>query len=83
MSERMASSTSEIEIYVPLLNEGTEVLRPTTGIVLQPGVARLVVARDYRPEVEQWEFLPGTTVKYVKETRGGRELFVARQRSLE
>jgi hypothetical protein len=31
MSAETASSTRLIDIYVPLLNEGTDVLRPTKG----------------------------------------------------
>jgi hypothetical protein len=73
-------STNEVEIYVPLRNEGTEVLRPTAGIVLEPDVVRVVATQDYDPDVEEWEFLPGSTVRCVKELRGGREIPVARQR---
>jgi hypothetical protein len=73
-------STNEIEIYVPLLNEGTDVLRPTSGIVLEPDVVRVVATRDYDPDVEEWEFLPGSRVRCVKEFRGGREILVARHR---
>ena len=80
MSEQMVSSTNEIQIYVPLLNEGTDVLRPTTGIVLEPNVVRVGATRDYDPEIETWAFLPGSTVRCVKEVRGGREILVARQR---
>ncbi len=50
------------EIYVALLDEGTDVWRPvpawrvddSTYIVLRPGW--------YDPEDERWEFPPGTTV---------------------
>jgi hypothetical protein len=80
MSEETALSTREVEVYIPLLNEGTDVLRPTTGIVLEPNIVRVVATRDYDPEVEEWAFPPGSTVKYVKECRDGRELLVARQR---
>ena len=79
MSEEMALSTSEVEIYVPLLNEGTDVLRPTTGILLKPDVVRVVATRDYNPDIEERAFLPGSKVKCVKELRGGREMLVARQ----
>jgi hypothetical protein len=62
-----------------LRNEGTDVLRPASGILLEPGVVRVVATRDYDPDVEEWEFLPGRTVRCVKEVRGGREILVARQ----
>jgi hypothetical protein len=79
MSEPTALSTNEVEVYIPLLNEGTDVLRPTTGIVLKPDVVRVVATRDYNPDLEEWAFLPGSAVKCVKELRGGREILVARQ----
>jgi hypothetical protein len=72
--------TYEVQIYVPLLNEGTEVLRSTTGIVLESGVVRISATRDYNPDIEQWAFLPGSVVRCVNEFRGGRKFLVARQR---
>ena len=80
MSEEAAFSTKEVEIYIPLLNEGTDVLRPTKGVVVEPDVVRVVATRDYDPDNEEWEFLPGSKVKCVKEVREGREVLVARQR---
>ena len=80
MSEVMALSTNELPIYIPLLNEGTDVLRPTTGIILETDVVRVVATRDYNPDIEEWEFVPGSTVRCVKEFRGGREILVARHR---
>lgn len=80
MSEQTAFSTNEIAIYVRLLNEGTDVLRPTTGILLQPGEVRVIATPNYDPDSEEWEFPPGSTVRYVKEIREGREVLVARQR---
>jgi hypothetical protein len=80
MSEETAFSTSEIVFYVPLLNEGTDVLRPTTGLLLQPDVVRVIATPDYDPRLEEWEFPPGSTVRCVKELREGREVLVARHR---
>jgi hypothetical protein len=80
MSAETASSIKTIEIYVPLLNEGTEVMRPTTGLVLAPDVIEVQPTRDYDPTSEDWQFPPGTKVKCVPEMRAGRQLLVARQR---
>lgn len=49
-------STILIQIYVPLLNERTEVLRPTSGIVLAPDIIRVEPTEDYYPELEDWQF---------------------------
>ncbi len=78
MSAETASSINAIEVYVPLLNEGTNVLRPTTGLLLGENVVQVLPTSDYDPAVEEWEFPPGSKVKCVTETRGGRQLLVAR-----
>ena len=80
MSAETASSTSTVELYVPLLNEGTDVLRPTTGVRLGDDVFQVRPTPGYDPSVEEWQFPPGSKVKCVQETRGGRTLLVARQR---
>ena len=80
MSVETGSSTSTIEIYIPLLNEGTDVLRPTQGLVLGPDEVRVLPTPNYDPADEEWEFPPGTKVRCARETRSGRELLVARQR---
>ena len=80
MSVEMGSSTSAVEIFIPLLNEGTDVLRPTKGLVLSPDEVQVLATPDYDPTVEEWEFPPGSRVRCVTEIRGGRELLVARHR---
>jgi hypothetical protein len=80
MSAEMASSINTVEVYVPLLNEGTTVLRPTTGLVLEADVVEILPTNDYDPAVEDWEFPPGSKVRCVTETRGSRNVLVARQR---
>lgn len=82
MSVETGSSTSALEIYIPLLHEGTDVLRPTQGLVLGPDEFQVLATPNYDPADEEWEFPPGTKVKCVHELRCGRELLVARQRIL-
>ena len=81
MSVETGSSTNSVEIYISLLNEGTDVLRPTRGLVLGPNQVQVLPTPDYDPTDEEWEFPPGTKVTCVREIRGGRELLVARQRT--
>lgn len=69
-----------LEVFIPLLNEGTDVLRPTTGLFVGREVVRVLATPDYDPDVEEWEFPPGTEVRYVSEVRDGREFLVARER---
>ena len=80
MSAEMVSSTDTLEIYVPLLNEGTDVLRPTKGLVIRPNIVQVVATADYDPAIEEWEFPPGSTVRCVSESKGGRTILVARSR---
>jgi hypothetical protein len=80
MSAETASSIKTIEIYVPLLNEGTDVIRPTTGLVMTPEVVEVQATRDYDSATEEWQFPPGSKVKCIPEVRDGRRLLVARER---
>ena len=80
MSVETASSTNAVEIYVPLLHEGTDVLRPTKGLRLESETVQVLATADYDPSIEEWEFPPGSKVKCVTEIKNGRKLLVARQR---
>ena len=73
-------STDVIQIYVRLLNEGTDVVRPTNGVVLAPDVIRVEPTKDYDSELEEWQFPPGSEVRCVPERRGAVEILVARER---
>ena len=48
-------STDVIQIYVPLLNEGTDVVRPTNGVLLASDLIRVEPTEDYDPELEEWQ----------------------------
>jgi hypothetical protein len=71
---------SALKVYVPLLNEGTPVLRPTQGVKLGENLYRVLPTKDYDPDDEEWEFPPGTVVECVGEIRGGQEILVARKK---
>jgi hypothetical protein len=83
MSAETASSTNILTIYVPLLNEGTSVVRPTQGVKLTGNVYRVLPTKIYDPNDEEWEFPPGSVVECVVETRSGQEILVARKRASE
>ena len=61
-----------IEVYVTLLEEGTDTIRGTQAIDLGEGLAKLLPTPWYDPEDEIWEFLPGSTVriKKIKDDQG-------------
>ncbi len=54
--------SEEIEIYVYLEDEGVDVWCSTTAKPLGDGRFLLQATPDYDPEVEKWEFVPGSVV---------------------
>ena len=67
-------------VYVPLLREGTPVVRPTQAVPLGDGRFRVLATLNYDPDDETWEFPPGSIVRCRKETWSGNEVLVARER---
>jgi len=61
-------------IHVYLLNEGTDVWRPVDAVPMGDGIYR--IPRNAQiPEDEDWQFLPGTTVRCtLKKLSGGERL---------
>ncbi len=57
---------NNISIHVRLLNEGTDVTRPTKAMELGNGLFKILPTDDYNPEDEEWEFIPGSTVRCQK-----------------
>jgi hypothetical protein len=69
----------KIEIYVRLLNEGTEVYRPTSATPLKENKYKILPAPNYDPETEDWEFKPGSIVRGEKRKLSGGKVLVAVQ----
>jgi hypothetical protein len=61
------------------LGEGTDVLRPTHGLMLKNGFYKVLPTHDYDPEDEDWEFIPGSVVRCLLETHEGQQLLVAKE----
>jgi hypothetical protein len=49
--------------YVRLVDEGTEVSRPTEALDLGNGLLELLSTPEYDSEDEAWEFRPGSIVR--------------------
>jgi hypothetical protein len=73
----MASDTKTIKLNVRLLDEGTEVSRPTEGLDLGNGLYKILATLDYNPEDEHWEFPPGSTVRVEKRQDASGEYLLA------
>ena len=69
-----------MKIYIPLLNEGVPVLRPTRGEVMSQGIYRILPTPDYDAEVEEWAFPPGSLVRCEYENHDGERMFVAQEK---
>jgi hypothetical protein len=82
MSAEMVSSTNNnvLTIYIPLLNEGTTVVRPTQGVKLGENAYNVLPTQTYDPNDEEWQFPPGSVVAWAAETRNGQEVLVAKRR---
>jgi hypothetical protein len=81
MSGETASSINVATIYIPLLNEGTPVVRPTQGVKVGRSAYRVLPTQEYDPNDEEWEFPPGSVVECEREIRCGQEILVARKRA--
>jgi hypothetical protein len=69
---------TETVVYVRLLNEGTDVWRPTRATPLPDGTYRIRRPDDYDPDNETWEFPPLTRVRCTaKRFADGDEALVA------
>jgi hypothetical protein len=65
-------------IYIPLLNEGTRVWRPTEGELLDEMRFIVQPTKDYDLEEELWEFPPGSVVLCeIRTLLGAGEVLVA------
>jgi hypothetical protein len=56
-------TSSRVEIYVQLLNEGTPTARPTDAMKRSDGTYEILRPEDYDPADEEWEFSPGSIVR--------------------
>jgi len=78
MSAEAVSCNSQVDIYIPLLNEGTDVIRPTKGMRLGERQFKVLPTQEYAAELEEWQFPPGSIVTCAIETHGGEKVLVAR-----
>ena len=65
------------QVYVRLLNEGTNVFRPVSAIQIDAGLYQLEGFDIYDPDDEEWEFLPGTVVLVEEQILGGKQVLLA------
>lgn len=66
-------SADTVDVWIPLLNEGTVVSRPTKAEVAGCGLYRVLATPDYDPRDEEWAYRPGSIVRCVMTTSAGGE----------
>ena len=64
-------------IYIRLLDEGTEVFRPTAAEPLGQTLFKVLPTPNYETQDETWEFVPGSVVECEKRKLDGDEVLVA------
>jgi hypothetical protein len=74
-----STSSNTTLIYIPLLDEGTDVVRPTLGLSLSADTYRVLATPVYDPSDEHWQFPPGSVVRCGLEMRSGGEVLVAQE----
>ena len=67
------------KIYIPLLDEGTDVIRPTTGILIEKNIYIVEETKDYDQNEETWLFPPGSVVECSEEYRDGEMILIAKK----
>lgn len=77
MSGEMGLNTKGRVVYVRLLDEGTDVVRPTFAVEADDATFVLLAPDDYDPEDEMWEFPPGSRVNCETKRREDEELLIA------
>jgi hypothetical protein len=66
-----------VQIYVNVLNESAPRSRPAQALAWGNGLFELLPTEDYNPNVEHWEFLPGSFVHGANANRNGEPYLLA------
>lgn len=69
--------TETVMIYVQLLDEGTPTIQGTEAISLGNEKYKVLPTPDYDPDVETWEFLPGSIVRCEARKNFGEDILYA------
>ena len=68
---------AKVQIYVNLLNEGAPQTQTTQAYALGNGLFELLPPESYDPNVEHWEFRPGSIVRGTQSGREGKAYLLA------
>ena len=65
-----------VDIWIPLLNEGTIASRPTKAEKVGDGLYRVLATPDYDPQDEEWAYPPGSIVRCTLTTADDGEAYL-------
>ena len=66
-----------MNIYVKLLNEGTEVYRSVPAVEISTNTFKIGGYEMYNREDEEWEFPPGSIVRVQEKNSGNNNILIA------
>jgi hypothetical protein len=64
-------------IHIPLLDEGTDVSRPTQGSAMGDNTYRVIATDSYELDGEHWMFPPGSIVRCKEKPTNAGKILVA------
>jgi len=73
----MKSDSNRVKLFIYLLEEGTDVWRPTQAVAIGDGLFKILPTPEYEPEDEVWEFPPGSIVRCETRQNDSGEYIVA------
>ena len=73
----MKSDSNRVKLFIYLLEEGTDVWRPTQAVAIGDGLFKILPTPEYEPEDEVWEFPPGSIVRCETRQNDTGEYIVA------
>jgi len=76
-AETVLPTSKRLTIHVRLLGEGTEVARPVEAVKVGDGLYEILPTPNYDPNIETWEFPPGSIVRLSKDKRQDGEILLA------
>lgn len=63
MDTQTLISSKKSVIYIPLLDEGVPVARPTLGERIKDNIFKVLPTENYDPDDETWMYPPGSVVQ--------------------
>lgn len=77
IAQHVSDKNEIVTIYIPLLNEGIEVSRPTKALILDFNRYKVFGINGGTPENEEWKFSPGSIVECLLKNVNKQNVLIA------